>query len=48
MHIMTATDVAAFDALPPVLQQVKSTCMIAGRRYMLHPELVHPSSGDAF
>jgi hypothetical protein len=48
MHIMTATDVAAFDALPPVLQQVKSTCTIAGRRYMLHPELVHPSSGDAF
>jgi hypothetical protein len=48
MHIMTATDVAAFDALPSVLQQVKSTCTIAGRRYMLHPELVHPSSGDAF
>ena len=47
MHIMTATDVAAFDALSPVMQQVKSTCTIAGRRYMLHPELVQASTGDA-
>jgi hypothetical protein len=48
LHIMTATDVTAFDALSPVMKQVKSTCTILGRRYMLHPELVQASTGDAF
>ena len=47
MHVMSAAEVLAFDALPEVLQQVKSTCTIEGRRYMLHPELVHASSGNA-
>ncbi len=47
LHIMSAVEVLEFDALSEVLQQVKSTCVIDGRRYMLHPELVHASSGNA-
>jgi hypothetical protein len=44
-HQMSAIEMTEYDALPAVLRQVRSTCVIAGSRYMLHPELVHIAPG---
>jgi hypothetical protein len=44
-HQMSARETTEYDALPEVLRQVRSTCVIAGSRYMLHPELVHIAPG---
>jgi len=42
-HKMWGDELNEFAALPRVAQQVRSTCVIAGCRYMLHPELVDSS-----
>jgi hypothetical protein len=45
VHKMTDAEQLEFAALPEAVRQVKSTCVIAGSRYLLHPELVHVSPG---
>jgi len=48
-HQMWGDELDEFAALPRFAQQVRSTCVIAGSRYMLHPELVDttPSAAPA-
>jgi hypothetical protein len=45
VHKMTDAEQLEFAALPEAVRQVKSTCVIAGSRYLLHPELVHVAPG---
>ena len=45
VHKMPDAEQLEFAALPEAVRQVKSTCVIAGSRYLLHPELVHLAPG---
>ena len=47
-YAMTAEEAALFAQQPTTLQQVRSTCLLHGVRYMLHPELVNCADATAW